>query len=54
MEQKLKFEFFDFLGNLTVGNSNLKTLLMILASIFEIRASKNAKKAKYSPKMKKN
>jgi hypothetical protein len=35
--------FNEFLGNLTMGNSNLKTLLMILVSIFEIRASKNAK-----------
>jgi hypothetical protein len=40
MEQKLKFDFFHFLGNLTMGNSNLKTFLMILVSIFEIRASK--------------
>ncbi len=34
-----------------MGNSNLKTFLMILVSLFEIRASKNPKKAKYLPKM---
>jgi hypothetical protein len=54
MEQKIKFDFFDSLGDLTMGNSNLNTLLMILVSIFEKRASNNAKKAKYSPKMTKN
>jgi hypothetical protein len=32
---KIKVWFFHFLGNLTMGNSNLKTFLMILVSIFE-------------------
>jgi hypothetical protein len=44
MEQKLKFEFFPFFGNSTMENSNLKIVLMILISIFEIWVLKNAKK----------
>ena len=37
MDQKSKFDFFMFLGNFTMENTNFNSVLMILWSITEIR-----------------
>ncbi len=54
-EAKIKVNFFHFLGNLiNNGEFEFENVLVILVFIFEIRASKNAKKAENTPKMTKN
>jgi hypothetical protein len=54
MDQKSKFDFFVFLGNFTMENTNFNSVLMILWSITEIRVPENAKKTKIDRKRSKN
>ncbi len=46
MDQKSKFDFFVFLGNFTMENTNLNSVLMILWFITEIRVPKSVKSTK--------
>jgi hypothetical protein len=54
MDQKSKFDFFVFLGNFTMENTNFNSVLMILWSISEIRVPENAKSTKINRKWSKN
>jgi hypothetical protein len=51
---KSKFDFFVFLGNSTMDNTNFNLVLMILWSITEKRVPENAKKTKIDRKRSKN
>jgi hypothetical protein len=54
MDQKSKFDFFVFLGNFTMENTNFNLVLMILWSITEIRVPKSVKSTKIDHEWTKN
>jgi hypothetical protein len=54
MDQKSKFDFFVFLGNLTMENTNFNSVLMFSWSITEIRVPKSVKSTKIDHEWTKN